>query len=103
MLSARSETIIGDSMSRWIQSYRDLPLQLNQWASVLRWEMRTRMFLRTSEFFWHEGHNAFENRDGAVEDCLTVLDMYEAFFRDYCAFTGFKGVKTKEETFPWRG
>ena len=95
-----SETIIGDAMSRWIQSYRDLPMQLNQWASVLRWEMRTRMFLRTAEFFWHEGHNAFEDHEGAKQDCLTILDMYEAFFRDYCAFTGFKGVKTPEETFP---
>lgn len=95
-----SETIIGDAMSRWIQSYRDLPMKLNQWGSVMRWEMRTRMFLRTSEFFWHEGHNAFEDAKGAKQDCLTVLDMYEKFFHEYCAFTGFKGIKTAEERFP---
>lgn len=95
-----SETIIGDAMARWIQSYRDLPLKLNQWGNVMRWEMRTRMFLRTSEFFWHEGHCAFENAEGAKSDCLTILDFYEKFFRDYCAFTGFKGVKTPEERFP---
>ncbi len=95
-----SETIIGDAMSRWIQSYRDLPLQLNQWCNVMRWEMRTRMFLRTSEFFWHEGHNAFEDHEGAKKDCLHVLDMYERFFRDVLAFTGYKGIKTPEERFP---
>ena len=95
-----SETIIGDAMSRWIQSYRDLPMQLNQWAQVLRWEMRTRMFLRTSEFFWHEGHCAFEDHEGATKDCLTILEMYEKFFTDYLAFDGFKGVKTEEERFP---
>lgn len=95
-----SETIIGDAMARWIQSYRDLPLKLNQWGNVMRWEMRTRMFLRTSEFFWHEGHCAFENGEGAKNDCLTVLGLYEKFFRDYCAFTGFMGVKTPEERFP---
>lgn len=95
-----SETIIGDAMARWIQSYRDLPMKLNQWNNVMRWEMRTRMFLRTSEFFWHEGHNAFETPEGAKQDCLTVLDMYEKFFEDYMAFTGFKGIKTAEERFP---
>ncbi len=95
-----SETIIGDAMSRWIQSYRDLPMQLNQWASVLRWEMRTRLFLRTAEFFWHEGHNAFEDHEGAKQDCLTVLDMYEKFFTEYLAFDGYMGIKTAEERFP---
>jgi prolyl-tRNA synthetase len=95
-----SETIIGEAMSRWIQSYRDLPMQLNQWASVLRWEMRTRMFLRTSEFFWHEGHNAFADHEGAKKDCLTILDMYYKFFTEYLAFDGYRGLKTKEETFP---
>ena len=95
-----SEMIIGDAMSRWIQSYRDLPMKLNQWNNVMRWEMRTRMFLRTSEFFWHEGHNAFENAEGAKQDCLTVLNMYEKFFREYCAFSGFMGIKTPEERFP---
>ncbi len=95
-----SETIIGDAMARWIQSYRDLPMKLNQWNNVMRWEMRTRMFLRTSEFFWHEGHNAFETPEGAKQDCLTVLDMYEKFFEEYMAFSGFKGIKTAEERFP---
>jgi prolyl-tRNA synthetase len=95
-----SETIIGDAMSRWIQSYRDLPMQLNQWAQVLRWEMRTRLFLRTSEFFWHEGHNAFEDHDGAKADCLHVMSLYEKFFTEYLAFDGYVGVKTPEETFP---
>ena len=66
----------------------------------MRWEMRTRMFLRTSEFFWHEGHNAFETPEGAKQDCLTVLDMYEKFFEEYMAFSGFKGIKTAEERFP---
>ncbi len=95
-----SETIIGDAMSRWIQSYRDLPLQLNQWGSVMRWEMRTRMFLRTSEFFWHEGHNAFADHEGADADCRYILDLYEKFFTEVLAIDGFKGVKTKEERFP---
>jgi len=83
-----SETIIGDAMSRWIQSYRDLPMKLNQWGSVMRWEMRTRMFLRTAEFFWHVGHNAFKDADGAKGDCLHVLDLYEKFFREYLAIPG---------------
>jgi prolyl-tRNA synthetase len=61
-----SETIIGDSMSKWVQSYRDLPLKLNQWCNVMRWEMRTRMFLRTTEFLWQEGHNAFETADSLL-------------------------------------
>ncbi len=95
-----SETIIGDAMSRWIQSYRDLPMKLNQWGNVMRWEMRTRMFLRTSEFFWHEGHNAFENHEGAKENCLDILGMYDKFFRDYLAFEGYQGIKTPDERFP---
>ncbi len=95
-----SETIIGEAMSRWIQSYRDLPMKLNQWGSVLRWEMRTRLFLRTSEFFWHEGHNAFEDHEGATQDCLTVLGMYEKFFNEVLALDGYKGVKTADERFP---
>jgi len=95
-----SETIIGDAMSRWIQSYRDLPMKLNQWGSVMRWEMRTRMFLRTSEFFWHEGHNAFENHEGAKGDCLHVLDLYKKFFEEYLAIPGIQGIKTADERFP---
>ncbi|PCJ99755.1 MAG: proline--tRNA ligase [Zetaproteobacteria bacterium] len=95
-----SETIIGDAMSRWIQSYRDLPMKLNQWSNVMRWEMRTRLFLRTSEFFWHEGHNAFETPEEAKEDCLTILGMYEKFFEEYLAFSGYTGIKTPDERFP---
>jgi len=74
-----SETIIGDAMARWIQSYRDLPMKLNQWANVMRWEMRTRMFLRTSEFLWQEGHNAFETAEEAREDSLKMLEAYREF------------------------
>ncbi|NCO03284.1 MAG: proline--tRNA ligase [Alphaproteobacteria bacterium] len=95
-----SETIIGDAMSRWIQSYRDLPMQLNQWAQVLRWEMRTRLFLRTAEFFWHEGHNAFADHEGADQDCRHVMGLYEKFFTEYLAFDGYIGLKTEEEKFP---
>ena len=74
-----SETIIGDAMSRWIQSWRDLPLLLNQWANVVRWEMRTRMFLRTSEFLWQEGHTAHASREDAIAETLRALEMYRAF------------------------
>ncbi len=95
-----SETIIGDSMSRWVQSYRDLPLKLNQWCSVMRWEMRTRMFLRTSEFFWHEGHCAFKDHAGAEEDCLTIQSMYSKFFEEYLAIPGIPGIKAPDERFP---
>lgn len=95
-----SETIIGEAMSRWTQSYRDLPLKLNQWGNVFRWEMRTRLFLRTAEFFWHEGHCAFEDKAGAEKDCLTILDMYEKFFTEVLAFDGVKGIKTADERFP---
>lgn len=95
-----SETIIGEAMSRWIQSYRDLPLKLNQWGSVMRWEMRTRMFLRTSEFFWHEGHCAFADHESAKRDCLTIQNMYATFFEEYLAIPGIKGIKTSDERFP---
>ncbi|MEZ5813585.1 MAG: His/Gly/Thr/Pro-type tRNA ligase C-terminal domain-containing protein [Alphaproteobacteria bacterium] len=95
-----SETIIGDAMARWIQSYRDLPMKLNQWCSVLRWEMRPRIFLRTGEFFWHEGHNAFADHEGAKGDCLHVLGLYDKFFREYLAVDGVMGIKTEAERFP---
>lgn len=95
-----SETIIGEAMSRWTQSYRDLPMKLNQWGNVFRWEMRTRLFLRTAEFFWHEGHCAFEDKAGAEKDCLTILNMYEKFFTEVLAFDGVKGIKTADERFP---
>ena len=95
-----SETIIGDAMSRWVQSYRDLPLKLNQWCNVMRWEMRTRMFLRTSEFLWQEGHNAFETANDAREDALKMLDAYEDFAQNTLAIPVIKGEKTPEERFP---
>lgn len=95
-----SETIIGDAMSRWIQSYRDLPLKLNQWCNVMRWEMRTRMFLRTSEFLWQEGHNAFATQEEANEDALKMLEAYRVFAQDYLAMPVITGEKTEEERFP---
>lgn len=95
-----SETIIGDSMSRWIQSYRDLPMKLNQWCNVMRWEMRTRMFLRTSEFLWQEGHNAFEDEKGGIEDHEKMLEAYATLVEDYMAIPVIRGKKTPEETFP---
>lgn len=95
-----SETIIGDSMARWIQSYRDLPLKLNQWCNVMRWEMRTRMFLRTSEFLWQEGHNAFGSAEEANEDARKMLDIYKKLYTDYLAMPGIDGEKTEDERFP---
>lgn len=95
-----SETIIGDSMSRWIQSYRDLPLLLNQWCNVMRWEMRTRLFLRTSEFLWQEGHNAFETQQDAHNDAMKMLGVYNDLYENYLAVPGFKGEKTADERFP---
>ncbi len=95
-----SETIIGDSMARWIQSYRDLPLKLNQWCNVMRWEMRTRMFLRTSEFLWQEGHNAFENEEQARDDMHKMLDAYAEFAENSLAIPVIRGVKTADERFP---
>lgn len=95
-----SETIIGDSMSRWIQSYRDLPMKLNQWCNVMRWEMRTRLFLRTSEFLWQEGHNAFEDAEGAHEDAMKMVKAYADFMEEYLALPSISGEKTEDERFP---
>lgn len=95
-----SETIIGDAMGRWIQSYRDLPMKLNQWANVMRWEMRTRMFLRTSEFLWQEGHNAFETAEEAREDSLKMLEAYREFVEGNLALAVVTGEKTEDERFP---
>ncbi len=95
-----SETIIGDAMSRWIQSYRDLPMKLNQWCNVMRWEMRTRMFLRTSEFLWQEGHNAFETAKEANDDSLRMLEAYRSFVEDHLALPVITGEKTEDERFP---
>jgi prolyl-tRNA synthetase len=95
-----SETIIGDAMSRWIQSWRDLPLLLNQWANVVRWEMRTRMFLRTSEFLWQEGHTAHETREDAMAETLRALEMYRAFAEEDAAIPVVVGEKPANERFP---
>jgi len=95
-----SETIIGDAMARWIQSYRDLPMKLNQWCNVMRWEMRTRLFLRTSEFLWQEGHNAFANAEEAREDTLKMLEAYADFAENVLALPVIKGEKTPDERFP---
>ncbi len=94
-----SEAIIYDSFSRWIQSYRDLPLLINQWANVVRWEMRTRPFLRTSEFLWQEGHTAHETQEGAQAEQKKMLDVYHSFIRDYLAIEAVVGVKSESETF----
>lgn len=95
-----SETIIGDAFSRWVQSYRDLPLLINQWANVVRWEMRTRMFLRTAEFLWQEGHTAHATRAEAEEETLKMLDVYADFAENWMAMPVIKGEKTAGERFP---
>jgi prolyl-tRNA synthetase len=95
-----SETIIGEAFSRWIQSYRDLPLLLNQWANVMRWEMRTRMFLRTSEFLWQEGHTAHATAEEAQAETLKMLDIYADFVENTMAIPVIKGEKTASERFP---
>ncbi len=95
-----SETIIGESMAKWINSYRDLPLKLNQWANVMRWEMRTRLFLRTSEFLWQEGHTAHATKEEAVQETLDMLNIYAEFARDILAMPVLIGEKTEDERFP---
>jgi prolyl-tRNA synthetase len=95
-----SETIIGEAYSRWIQSYRDLPVLMNQWANVFRWEMRTRMFLRTSEFLWQEGHTAHATPEDALVETKKILDLYASFVEDYLAMPVIKGEKTASERFP---
>jgi prolyl-tRNA synthetase len=95
-----SETIIGDAMSRWIQSWRDLPLMTNQWANVVRWEMRTRMFLRTAEFLWQEGHTAHENKQQALEETHRALEMYRACAEEDIALPVIAGEKPENERFP---
>ncbi len=95
-----SETIIGDAMAGWIHSYKDLPVKINQWANIMRWEMRTRLFLRTSEFLWQEGHTAHATAEEAVEETLTMLDVYEKLAVDYLAVPVVKGEKTPAERFP---
>jgi prolyl-tRNA synthetase len=94
-----SETIIWNTYKTWIQSYRDLPLLINQWANVVRWEMRTRLFLRTTEFLWQEGHTAHASSDEAISETLTMLDVYADFAENYMAMPVIKGVKSPSERF----
>jgi prolyl-tRNA synthetase len=94
-----SETIIGHFFAKWIQSHRDLPLLYNQWANVVRWELRTRMFLRTTEFLWQEGHTAHSSHEEAVEEVLRMLDVYADVAENVMAMPVVRGVKTKSEKF----
>ncbi|HLD95889.1 MAG TPA: proline--tRNA ligase [Alphaproteobacteria bacterium] len=95
-----SEAIIGEAISSWIQSYKDLPVLINQWCNVMRWEMRTKMFLRTSEFLWQEGHTAHATREEAEEESLKMLEVYEDLAHNYLAIPVLKGEKTPAERFP---
>jgi prolyl-tRNA synthetase len=94
-----SETIIGHFFAKWIDSYRDLPLLLNQWCSVMRWELRTRLFLRTAEFWWQEGHTAHSTHAEAVEEVERMLEIYREVYEDLLAIPVIKGVKTANERF----
>ncbi len=94
-----SEAIIWNTYKGWIQSYRDLPLLINQWANVVRWEMRTRLFLRTAEFLWQEGHTAHATKEEAVEETVKMLNVYAKFVEEYMAVPVIKGVKTASERF----
>ena len=95
-----SETIIGAAYARWVKSWRDLPILLNQWANVVRWELRPRLFLRTTEFLWQEGHTAHETEAEAREETLKMLRVYETFARDFLALPVISGEKTASERFP---
>ncbi len=94
-----SETIIWDSFRKWIQSYRDLPLLINQWSNVVRWEMRTRLFLRTAEFLWQEGHTAHETKQEAIDEARKMQGVYAEFAENYMAMPVIKGTKTESERF----
>lgn len=94
-----SETIIWNTYKNWIHSYRDLPILCNQWANVMRWEMRTRMFLRTAEFLWQEGHTAHETKEEALEEAIKMLNVYANFAEKYMAVPVIKGVKSANERF----
>src|SRR5436189_1700564 len=95
-----SEAIIWNTYKSWIESYRDLPILVNQWANVVRWEMRTRLFLRTTEFLWQEGHTAHATREEAVAETRQMLDVYATFAEDWMAVPVIKGEKTEGERFP---
>jgi prolyl-tRNA synthetase len=95
-----SETIIGESFSRWVESYRDLPLLINQWANVVRWEMRPRIFLRTTEFLWQEGHTAHATKEEAIEETFKMLSVYKEFMENFLALPVIVGEKSPQERFP---
>lgn len=94
-----SETVIWAMYKKWIQSYRDLPLLINQWANIVRWEMRTRLFLRTTEFLWQEGHTAHASAEEAQEETLKILEIYRRLAEDYLAIPVLRGIKTEAEKF----
>jgi prolyl-tRNA synthetase len=94
-----SETIIWDTYKKWIQSYRDLPLLINQWANVVRWEMRTRLFLRTAEFLWQEGHTAHATKEEAIEETEKMINVYSDFAQDFMAMPVIIGLKSESERF----
>jgi prolyl-tRNA synthetase len=95
-----SETIIGATYAKWVQSYRDLPILINQWCNVVRWEMRPRLFLRTTEFLWQEGHTVHETEAEAREETQRMVGVYETFARNHCALPVFAGEKSESEKFP---
>ncbi|MCD6182427.1 MAG: proline--tRNA ligase [Candidatus Cloacimonetes bacterium] len=95
-----SETIIGASFAKWVSSYRDLPLLINQWANVVRWELRTRLFLRTTEFLWQEGHTVHASSQEAQDETMMILKLYADFAREYLAMPVIEGRKTESEKFP---
>ncbi len=94
-----SETIIWDTYRKWVQSYRDLPLLINQWANVVRWEMRTRLFLRTTEFLWQEGHTAHATKNEAIAETEQMINIYAEFAENFMAMPVIKGFKTESERF----
>ena len=94
-----SEAIIWNTYKNWIQSYRDLPILINQWANVVRWEMRTRLFLRTAEFLWQEGHTAHATKQEALDETIQMLNVYSEFAQDFMAIPVIKGIKTENERF----
>ena len=94
-----SEAIIWNTYKNWIQSYRDLPILINQWANVVRWEMRTRLFLRTAEFLWQEGHTAHQTKQEAIEEAIQMNDVYATFAEEHMGIPVIKGIKSESERF----
>ena len=95
-----SEMIIGQMFSKWVESYKNLPIKINQWANIVRWEMRTRLFLRTTEFLWQEGHTAFANEKEAIDDATKMVEVYRKFYEEVLAIPVLVGKKTEREKFP---